>query len=131
MNKRLRKKLHRGEFQEFGFAITWHFTRPLDTPDLDLFFDALVETASESGLTFGGGGSSEHGSGFLCRKGRGSITEEHRSQVAAWFQEWGPALSATVGPPEDAWQSQSPQVTIIKDWIGRGGDVVIMPPARQ
>lgn len=31
MKKRLRKKLHRGKFQEFGFAIAWRFAHALDS----------------------------------------------------------------------------------------------------
>ena len=130
MKKRLRKKLHRGEFQEFGFAVAWHFTPALDDPALNLFFEALIGMAENRGLTFGGGGDAKQGSGFFCKKERGSTSEEDRSVVAAWFQESKPAVSATVGPFEDAWHSQPPQVTRVKEWIGRA-DIIILPQVRR
>lgn len=46
MKKRLRKKLHRGEFQEFGFGIAWQFMDPLDADSNNLFFDAMLEMVS-------------------------------------------------------------------------------------
>lgn len=129
MRKRLRKKLHRGEFREFGFAVAWHLASPLDAPATDLFFDALVDAVRARGLTFGGGGGPWGGSGFVCKAGRGSATEEDRAAIAEWFRALGPALSVTVGPLEDAWRGP-PQVTSVREWIMRGAEVIVMPPVR-
>ena len=130
MGKRLRKKLHRDEFQELGFGIAWHLTHPARAQNDELFFDALLETIRENGLTFGGGGSLTQGSGFVCKAGRGSPSEEGRSRIAAWFRELA-AVPATVGPLEDAWHRSPPQVVSVREWIGRGGDVIIVPPVRR
>ncbi len=130
MKKRLRKKLHRGEFQEFGFAVAWQFTPALDDPYLNLFFAALMEMAQDRGLTFGGGGDPKQGSGFFCKKERCSTSEEDRSLVADWFRTLEPTVSVTIGPPEDAWHSQPPQVTTVRDWIGRA-DIIILPQVRR
>lgn len=126
MRKRLRKKLHRGEFQELGFIVSWQFTPLLDTSDLDTFFDALLALIESRGLTFGGGGGPKQGSGFLCKKGRGSVTEEDSTKVVEWFGSLGPTVSATVGPPEDAWQTRA-EVTIVRDWIARDAPRIILP----
>ncbi len=130
MKKRLRKKLHQGEFQGFGFAVAWRFTPALDDEALDLFFQALVKNVENRKLTFGGGGDLQQGSGFFCKKGRGSTSEEDRTFMAQWFQELEPAVSATVSLPEDAWHSQPPQVTTVRDWIGRA-NIIILPQVRR
>jgi uncharacterized protein YggL (DUF469 family) len=130
MKKRLRKKLHRGEFQEFGFAVAWQFTSAQDDETLNLFFQALVKMVEDRELTFGGGGDTKQGSGFFCKKGRGSTSEEDRSLVTKWFGDLGPVVSAKSGTLEDAWHSQSPQVTVVKDWIGRA-DIIILPQVRR
>jgi|GEM_PF-2281841 len=49
----------------------------------------------------------EEGSGFVCKAGCGSASEEDRARVEGWFRALKPALplpmvSATVGPLEDA-----------------------------
>ena len=99
-------------------------------PSDDLFFGALLETIGGNGLTFGGGGSLTQGSGFVCKAGRGSPSEDDRSHIAAWFRHLA-GVSATVGPLEDAWYGSPPQIVSVKEWIGRGGDVLILPPARR
>lgn len=81
------------------------------------------------GLTFGGGGGPEEGSGSVCEAGRGSASEEDRARVGEWFRALEPATSATVGPLEDAWHAP-PQVTSVREWVGRGAEVIVMPPAR-
>ena len=126
MKKRLRKKLHKGEFQELGFAVSWQFTDTLDTKELDTFFDALLVMVEGRGLTFGGGGGPEQGSGFLCKKGRGSVSGEDCMGVARWFELLGPKVSATVGSPEDAWHTQ-PEFTVVRSLIERDAPVVILP----
>ncbi len=131
MKKGLRKKLHRGEFQEFGFGIVWRFTGTISAESNGLFPQALLDMIAASGLTFGGGGSLTEGSGFVCKAGRGSASEEGRSQVAGWFRDFRATMSATVGPLEDAWHEPSPNVTSVRDWIGRGGEVIALPPARR
>lgn len=126
MKKRLRKKLHRGEFQELGFAVTWQFIDPLDAEELDTLFHALLALVEGRGLTFGGGGDLKQGSGFLCKKGRGSVAEEDSTRMVEWFEALGPTVSATVGPHEDAWHTRA-EFTIVRDWIARDAPVIILP----
>ena len=129
MRKRLRKKLRRGEFRGYGFAVAWQFASALGAQATGLFFDALLDAVQARGLTFGGGGGSRGGSGFVCKAKRGSATEEDRAEIAGWFRALEPALSATVGPLEDARQGP-PQVTSVREWIVRGAEVIVMPPVR-
>ncbi len=131
MRKRVRKKLHRGEFQELGFSIAWQFTRPLDAEAIDLFFDALIEMVTAKGLNFGGGGGPEQGSGFICKVRRGSALETDRAFAAQWFQGLGPTVSVTVGPLEDAWYGSSSQVTKVREWVKNSGEIIVMPPVTR
>ena len=131
MKKRLRKKLHRGEFQEFGFPISWQFTPTLTDAENDLFFGELIDWVEAAGLTFGGGGGPEGGSGFVCRAKRTSASEEDRAQMANWLHAFSPALAALAGPLEDAWHTAPPQFSSAKDWTSREDGVVIIPPVRN
>ncbi|MDI6794914.1 MAG: YggL family protein [bacterium] len=105
MRKRLRKKLHKGEFQEMGFEVQFRMTPVLTDQDFDAFIDLFIEEAIEAnGLSFGGGGSRDDWSGFVALDGRGSITDEHRDKVEQWFENQPQILlDWHVGPFVDAW----------------------------
>ena len=67
-SRRQRKKLHVGEFQEFGFAFK---TQLKEGAREELFVDALLEEVIEpKGLEFGGWA---HG-GFITKSERGSVS---------------------------------------------------------
>ncbi|HEY2932919.1 MAG TPA: 50S ribosome-binding protein YggL [Acidobacteriota bacterium] len=56
MKKRLRKKLHRGEFCEFGFEVRFQLSEGLDDARLEQFWDIFIGEAIEArGLMCGGG----------------------------------------------------------------------------
>ena len=60
MKKRLRKKLHKGEFQEFGFNLEFDLKETNDE-DFDKFLDDFIRDAIEgNGLECGGGGHTHH-----------------------------------------------------------------------
>ena len=57
VRKRLRKKLHQGEFQEMGFEVQFRMSSDLNESAVDVFIDAFLEQAIEANrLMFGGGG---------------------------------------------------------------------------
>ena len=57
MKKRLRKKLHKGEFQELGFNLTFDYAKADNEELFDKFFDSFIAEAIEgNGLECGGGG---------------------------------------------------------------------------
>lgn len=104
MKKRLRKKLHLGEFQEFGFTLNIKFTEENTNDALDLFVEALLdEVIDPNGLDFGGGGDRFDFAGFVVLAARGSVTEEHRAQTTAWLEKRTDVASFEVGPLVDAW----------------------------
>lgn len=103
MKKRLRKKLHRGEFQEFGFNI--QFTIDPELSDaacynlIDIFLAEAIET---NGLQFGGCGL-DVWEGFVCLDRRGTATDYHRELVRSWLDAAPEITKFHIGELVDAW----------------------------
>ena len=55
-SRRLRKKLHVGEFQEIGFDVDFSFKEGTDIQVIDTVVDEFIAFVEEQGLEFGGGG---------------------------------------------------------------------------
>lgn len=103
MKKRLRKKLHKGEFKEMGFYVRFRLPQDIGEEDLDNFLDQFFKEALESrGLGFGGSGYHEW-DGFVAVDGRGSVTEEQRQEVENWFRNHPRVLEYEVSDLRDAW----------------------------
>lgn len=101
--RRLRKKLHVGEFRELGFAVSLRLSRTLSDRDFDDFWTRFIVHAIEARhLAFGGGQD-----GFVTRAGRGSADEADREAVRAWLEAQPGVEAVTVGPLEDAWYGPS------------------------
>lgn len=96
-SRRQRKKLHVGEFQEFGFAFKTQLNE--GTHD-DAFIDALLAEALEPrGLEFGGWASG----GLVTKAVRGSVSAEDREAVIAWLRARTDLQSARVSELVDVW----------------------------
>jgi uncharacterized protein YggL (DUF469 family) len=103
VRKRIRKKLHQGEFQEMGFEVQFRISTDVSEAAFDAFIDAFLEQAIEAnGLMFGGGGRREW-EGFVTLERRGSATEEHRQLMQRWFESQPQIVGYQVGPLVDAW----------------------------
>jgi len=99
-NRRLRKKLHLGEFQQLGFEISITLKPNLGIDDLDRFLDEFILDAIEKNeLAFGGGTDG----GFITTWKRGSASEAHRAIVENWLRQRQEVISVTLGPLVDAW----------------------------
>lgn len=103
MKKRLRKKLRRGEFTEYGFEFA------VAAPDdrKQRFVDDLVELVESRQMYVGGGfgrwGSEEPGWFFVTRGSRRSCAESDRSDFQIWLasrEDVAPGF--VVGPLVDA-----------------------------
>ena len=100
MRKRLRKKKHVGEFQEFGMELSIDL---YPGTDFDSFFYAFIGDAVEAnGLLFGGGGMDLNIDGFLLL-GRRPIYEAKRDKVLKWLSVQEAVRSFEGGQPVDAW----------------------------
>lgn len=98
-SRRLRKKLRVGDFQQFGFEVSFSLRPGLAEADSIRFWDDFVlEAIERNGLAFGGGTE-----GFVTAWGRGTATDVHREAVRAWLSSRPEVVSADVGPLVDAW----------------------------
>ena len=103
MKKRLRKKLHRGEFQEFGFNIQFNIKPELtDATKNNLIDRFLTEAIEANGLQFGGGGL-DIWEGFACLDGRGTATDQHRELVRSWLNGTPEITEFHISELVDAW----------------------------
>lgn len=98
-SRRLRKKLHIGEFRELGFELALHLVPNLSAAADDAFWHAfIVECIEARGLSYGGAST-----GMVVRAGRGSVSVEDREVVRAWLAARSELLSSELGALEDVW----------------------------
>ena len=102
MKKRLRKKLHVGEFREFGFSVSFQTEATLSTDERDSLLDAFIVMIEANGLQFGGGGLDQW-EGFVALDSRGTATELHRQVVQRWLEDQPHIHGVVVGKLMDAW----------------------------
>ncbi|MCB6181968.1 YggL family protein [Leeia sp. TBRC 13508] len=108
-NARQRKKLHLGEFQEFGFGVTTVCQKDLTEQQLAVLLDDFLTNAIESNqLVFGGGFEAEAGDlrleGYIMLDARqGSVSEEQRAAVEAWLKARSELTEVSVEALSDAW----------------------------
>lgn len=101
-NARQRKKLHVGEFQEFGFEYRASLKQELSSDAEAQFIHRLLDEVIEArDLALSGWLES----GFVCRFGPGSVTEEDRQALKEWMLAQAEIASAEVGVLKDAWYS--------------------------
>jgi uncharacterized protein YggL (DUF469 family) len=106
LNRRQRKKLRVGEFQELGFWVELKFKSPLDEAALDAFCDAVYPALAVQGLQIGGLGGwlpLAETDGFVGTLGRGSVTEAQRDAAAAWLKAYPAVAEVRVSAWVDAW----------------------------
>ncbi|AKD55539.1 YggL 50S ribosome-binding family protein [Spirosoma radiotolerans] len=103
--KRFRKKFHRGEFTEFGFALSFQFNPDLSTNERNSLLDAFIRDAIEANkLVFGGGGGHNQWDGFVTLDARrGSVSETQRNNVIEWLNNNPLIRQSDVSPLRDAW----------------------------
>lgn len=84
MNRRLRKKKHRGEFTELGRQLV--ITRNLKD-GFDEFFDSFIEEAIEANGCYCGGGGNEEKLDVIVELGRRSVDRDVRMKaIIAWLK---------------------------------------------
>lgn len=104
MKKRLRKKRHKGEFQEFGFEVWVKLKDNLNTNTGDQFIDDFIIQAIEANqLMFGGGGRENLWEGFVTLNRRGSATQVHQDQLQSWLSSRPEVSEFQIGDLQDAW----------------------------
>ncbi|MBN3751623.1 DUF469 family protein [Paraburkholderia sp. Tr-20389] len=102
--RRLRKKLHIGEFQEFGFEVVARLASPLSSEERDKLLDLFIEQCIEpSDLGFGGGLNDDLSGFAVSMQKRGSATDEQRETVRLWLDGRSEFSVVDVAPLTDAW----------------------------
>lgn len=107
-SRRLRKKLHVEEFQQFGFEVVFKVDETRSIADADQVFDRFVVEAIEgNALVCGGGGRYELSFFVTPAVYRNSASEADRANVVAWLEGARAAgvHGEAVGPLVDAWYS--------------------------
>lgn len=105
-NRRQRKKLRLGEFQELGFTLSLIFVEPLDESRFDRFVDAMIEAIESLGLCVGGLGGAfpiAETDGFVVTFRRGSVSAEEQSQLLDWLQARPELKAANASELVDVW----------------------------
>lgn len=101
-SRRLRKKLHVGEFQEFGFEFDATLKTKLSPEAEEALADKfLLEVVEARGLVMGGWITG----GFIAKDGHGSTTDEDREAVEKWLKSVPEIASIKVGQLIDAWNA--------------------------
>ena len=103
LNRRQRKKLRLGEFQELVFALRWTNRQDLNEAEQDAQLDALIEFVESRGLLFGGGFSPQGGDGIVTRAGRSSTSEADRDALVEWLRKHPAVQSVEAGQFVDGW----------------------------
>lgn len=97
---RLRKKLHIGEFQEFGFAFEADIHESFTEQQVeDATFSLLEEVIEPRGLGMGGWLSGA----YIQSMDQPSTTDEDRDAVRIWLEARPEVKAVRVGPLTDAW----------------------------
>ena len=68
MKKRLRKKLHRGEFRELGFSFDAKFKADTEMQVVEAWLQELASLLNSHSLEMGGGWNSNVCGGFITRE---------------------------------------------------------------
>lgn len=99
MRRRLRKKRHLGEFQEFMVEVTIQL-RP--GTEFESFLDDWIENAVEANeLQFGGGGKDLTCCGVL-QVGDRDVADGHVRRISEWLAAHRGVATYEIGEPVDA-----------------------------
>lgn len=102
-SKRLRKKLHVGEFTEYGFNINFELNKPVTDEEIEAFLNTFLDDLIEkNGLIYGGGFGVKF-DGFVILEKRGSTTEEHRQLIKFWLESRKEIKKFQIGELVNAW----------------------------
>ena len=96
MKKRLRKKLHRGEFRELGFSFDAKFKADTEMQVVEAWLQELASLLNSHSLEMGGGWNSNVCGGFITRE-RVVLLRKNRTSCGNGLMNtgriWNPLLS--------------------------------------
>ncbi len=104
MKKRLRKKLHKGEFQELGFSVSFNIKHDTVEEGMDTF-DDFINAVEDMNMYVGGLYDTDKAkaSMFVVSKECRSVTDEERLKVIEWLKADSRFEDVNAGELVDAW----------------------------
>jgi uncharacterized protein len=102
-NRRQRKKLHLGEFQEFGFEASASFAQELEIDRRAALLDAFLEFIEAHGLLAAVSTNDAFDAYLISGAPHGSTTEADREIVQTWLAGRPDLTGIHVGELSDAW----------------------------
>ncbi|WP_099289873.1 50S ribosome-binding protein YggL [Butyricimonas sp. Marseille-P3923] len=104
MRKRLRKKLHKGEFQELGFSFEAVIKENVDDNGFDAWMNELGKLLNQMDLNMIGSVYSGVCGGTITRQ-QGCVTLKEWELLSAWLREHDQIFDQViVGKLEDLWR---------------------------
>ncbi len=103
MNKRLRKKLRKGEFKELGFKLEVSLVRSLDESGMDAWWDGFIDSVEGLGLSVGGGGHYDHVYAVSSAAKRSSVTASQQKDLENWLSANPMVEKFTISALFDMW----------------------------
>lgn len=104
LKRRLRKKLHLGEFQEFEFEVSVDFKKGIGEIQFDKFWHEFVGEIEKHGLVCGGGGDYNSWQ-VVVTSGRkfASPTSSDKERIKIWLEKYSEVENCKVGEFLDSW----------------------------
>lgn len=103
MKKRLRKKMHVGEFKEFGFYLDGEYDEIKDESKFDDFIDRVLDAIEDNGLICGGSFHDERFEAFITLEDPRLDIEEPKKILQDSLKSIPEIKKAEVSENVDAW----------------------------
>lgn len=104
-NRRQRKKLHIGEFQEMGFSAAARFLPDTSPAQREAVLDEFIAFIEENGMLAAVSTSTDFDAFIISDAPRGSTTEDQRAAVHAWLSKQECVTDTVVDEMVDAWHA--------------------------
>lgn len=122
MRRRLRKKLRKAEFTEYGFAVQYRVHADRTPAMIDALLDSFILEAIEANdLSCGGGGGPTEWDFFVCANGRRSATDIHRGRVGDWLSDQKEIVTRRISALHDAWNGPDEPSEEAGEWMSNRG----------
>ncbi|HIE4192344.1 MULTISPECIES: YggL family protein [Burkholderia] len=102
-NRRQRKKLHIGEFQELAFNATAHYRNDMTDLERGQLIDAFIDFVEANGLLTVASADEGIGAYVISGAPRGTTTDADRELVRGWLAARPELTDVQVSEFTDAW----------------------------
>ena len=104
LKRKLRKKFHLGEFQQFEFEVLVNFKKRTGEIQFKKFYTEFIDKIENNNLQFGGGGDTKTVQGFVSSEKRfASPSADEKEKFSVWLENRREVEDCKVGELKDAW----------------------------